>query len=104
MSSIIAVTFIFIRRNLEADMSGAGDGRQEPPEDEGNRGIENAVMFGFFAVLVAVGIWLLGTMADIRESPGLRSAGATQLCYRRVAGTGAIGLRSGDARCGRQCC
>ncbi|MGY3445773.1 hypothetical protein [Bradyrhizobium sp. USDA 4473] len=61
------MTFIFIRRNLEADMSGAGDGRQEPPEDEGNRGIENAVMFGFFAVLVAVGIWLLGTMADIRK-------------------------------------
>ncbi|WP_338700643.1 hypothetical protein V5279_21145 [Bradyrhizobium sp. 26S5] len=48
-------------------MSGAGDGRQEPPEDESNRSIENAVMFGFFAVLVAVGIWLLGTMADIRK-------------------------------------
>jgi hypothetical protein len=48
-------------------MSGAGDGRQEPPEDEGNRGVENAVMFGFFAVLVAAGIWLLGTMADIRK-------------------------------------
>ncbi|UGY22713.1 hypothetical protein HU675_0032705 [Bradyrhizobium septentrionale] len=48
-------------------MSGAGDGRQEPPEEEGNRSIENAVMFGFFAVLVAAGIWLLGTMADIRK-------------------------------------
>ncbi|WP_338832101.1 hypothetical protein [Bradyrhizobium sp. 27S5] len=48
-------------------MSGAGDGRQEPPEDESNRSIENAVMFGFFAVLVAAGIWLLGTMADIRK-------------------------------------
>ncbi|MCC8944629.1 hypothetical protein H8A97_05765 [Bradyrhizobium sp. Arg62] len=48
-------------------MSGAGDGRQEPPEDEGNRSIENAVMFGFFVVLVAAGIWLLGTMADIRK-------------------------------------
>ena len=67
MSSIIAVTFIFIRRNLEADRSGAGDGRQGPPGDEGNRGVENAVMFGFFAVLVAAGIWLLGTMADIRK-------------------------------------
>ena len=48
-------------------MGGAGDGRQEPPEDEGSRGVENAVMFGFFAVLVAAGIWLLGTMADIRK-------------------------------------
>ncbi|MTV13193.1 hypothetical protein FDV58_38110 [Bradyrhizobium elkanii] len=48
-------------------MSGAGDGRQEPPEDEGSRSIENAVMFGFFVVLVAAGIWLPGTMADIRK-------------------------------------
>ncbi|MBR1206638.1 hypothetical protein JQ562_30435 [Bradyrhizobium sp. AUGA SZCCT0051] len=48
-------------------MSGAGDGRQEPPEDEGRRGVENAVMFCCFVVLVAAGIWLLGTMADIRK-------------------------------------
>jgi hypothetical protein len=39
----------------------------EPPEDQGNRTVENAVMFGFFVVLVAAGIWLLGTMADIRK-------------------------------------
>ncbi|QOZ29878.1 hypothetical protein [Bradyrhizobium sp. CCBAU 51753] len=48
-------------------MGGSGGGRQEPPEDEGNRWIENAVLLGFFAVLVAAGIWLLGTMADIRK-------------------------------------
>ncbi|VIO73915.1 hypothetical protein [Bradyrhizobium ivorense] len=48
-------------------MGGSGDGRQEPPEDEGNRWVENAVLLGFFAVLVAAGIWLLGTMADIRK-------------------------------------
>ncbi len=29
--------------------------------------IENAVMLGFFVVLVAAGIWLLGTMADVRK-------------------------------------
>ncbi|WP_375780832.1 hypothetical protein ACE103_20015 [Bradyrhizobium sp. ma5] len=29
--------------------------------------MENAVMFGFFVALVAAGIWLLGTMADIRK-------------------------------------
>ena len=39
----------------------------EPPEDQGNRGIENAVMLGFFVVLAAVGVWLLGTMADVRK-------------------------------------
>ena len=36
-------------------------------EDEGNRNVENAVMLGFFVVLAAAGIWLLGTMADIRK-------------------------------------
>ncbi|MBW8855257.1 MAG: hypothetical protein JF604_13245 [Bradyrhizobium sp.] len=40
---------------------------KEPPEDERNRTIENAVMLAFFAVLVAAGIWLLGTMADVRK-------------------------------------
>ena len=40
---------------------------QKPPEDEGNRRIENAVMLGSFAVVVAAGIWLLATMADVRK-------------------------------------
>ena len=48
-------------------MTEGGEGGHEPPEDEGNRNVENAVMLGFFAVLVAAGIWLLGTMADIRK-------------------------------------
>ncbi len=39
----------------------------EPPEDQGHRAFENVVMFGFFVVLVAAGIWLLGTMADVRK-------------------------------------
>jgi hypothetical protein len=39
----------------------------EPPEDQGNRAVENTVMVGFLVVLVAAGIWLLGTMADIRK-------------------------------------
>jgi hypothetical protein len=46
-------------------MTGAGEGK--PPEDEGNRGVENAVMLGFFALLVAGGVWLLGAMADLRK-------------------------------------
>jgi hypothetical protein len=48
-------------------MSEAGEQKPEPPEEEGNRAIENAVMLGFFALLVAAGIWLLGTMADVRK-------------------------------------
>jgi len=42
---------------------------EEPasPDDQGNRGVENAVMLGFFAVLVVAGIWLLSTMADLRK-------------------------------------
>jgi hypothetical protein len=45
----------------------AGMEGKQPPEDEGNRTVENAVMLAFFVVLVAAGIWLLGTMADVRK-------------------------------------
>jgi hypothetical protein len=44
-----------------------GGAAPEPPDDQGNRNIENAVILGFFVVLVAAGIWLLGSMADIRK-------------------------------------
>jgi hypothetical protein len=46
---------------------GGGVGRPEPPEDQGNRSVENAVLAGFFVVLAAAGVWLLGSMADIRK-------------------------------------
>jgi len=45
---------------------GAGPAPQ-PPEDHGNRVVENAVLLVFFVALVAAGIWLLGTMAEIRK-------------------------------------
>ena len=48
-------------------MNQAGDNKPQPPENEGNRTIENAVLLGFFVLLVAAGVWLLGTMADIRK-------------------------------------
>ena len=48
-------------------MTDGGRDTPEPPEDQGNRNVENAVMLGFFAVLVALGIWLLSTMADVRK-------------------------------------
>jgi hypothetical protein len=56
-------------------MTKADEGKPEPPEDEGNRAIENAVMFGFFALLVAAGIWLLGTMADVRKAQDCAAQG-----------------------------
>ncbi|NOJ47993.1 hypothetical protein [Bradyrhizobium archetypum] len=56
-------------------MTEDGEGKQEPPEDERNRRIENAVMLGFFVVLVAAGIWLLGTMADVRKAQDCAAQG-----------------------------
>ena len=49
-------------------MTEGDETHKEPPEEEGNRRIENAVMLGFFVVLVAAGVWLLGTMADVRKA------------------------------------
>ena len=67
-------------------MADDGEGKREPPE-EGHRGIENAVMLGFFVVLVAAGIWLLGTMADVRKAQdcaaqGRRNCGAIDVPVR----------------------
>jgi hypothetical protein len=56
-------------------MTEDGEGKQEPPEDERHRGIENAVMLGFFVVLVVAGIWLLGTMADVRKAQDCAAQG-----------------------------
>jgi hypothetical protein len=53
----------------------------EPPDDDGNRTVENAVMLGFFVVLVAAGIWLLGSMADVRKAQDCAAQG------RRNCGT-----------------
>jgi hypothetical protein len=39
----------------------------EPPDGEGNRNVENAVLLVIFAVLVGAGVWLLSTMADVRK-------------------------------------
>ena len=58
--------FISILRRRDVAMI-EEEKKQPPPEDQGNRAVENAVMLGFFAVLVVAGIWLLGTMADIRK-------------------------------------
>jgi len=48
-------------------MTNGGRAGPEPPDNQGNRNVENAVMLGFFVVLVAARIWLLGIMADVRK-------------------------------------
>ena len=48
-------------------MTDGGRAEPEPPENQGNRNVDNAVMLGFFIVLVVAGIWLLATMADVRK-------------------------------------
>jgi hypothetical protein len=48
-------------------MTEGGRAAPEPPDDQGNRNLENAVMLGFFVVLAAAGTWLLGTMTDMRK-------------------------------------
>ena len=63
-----------------------GEG-QKPPQDEGNRAIENAVMLAFFAVVLAAGIWLLATMADVRKvqdcaAQGRRNCGSIDVPTR----------------------
>ena len=68
-------------------MTEEGEGKPEPPEDQGSRTIENAVMLGFFVVLVAAGIWLLGTMADVRKvqdcaAQGRRNCGTIEVPAR----------------------
>jgi hypothetical protein len=56
-------------------MAEDGEENREPPEDEGHRGIENALMLGFFVVVVAAGIWLLATMADVRKAQDCAAQG-----------------------------
>jgi hypothetical protein len=52
------------------------DGKSGPERpEEGNRTVENAVMAGFFVVLVIAGIWLLGTMADVRKAQDCAAQG-----------------------------
>ena len=47
----------------------------EPPDEGRDRTTENAVMLVFFVVLVAAGVWLLGSMADIRKTQDCAAQG-----------------------------
>ena len=44
-------------------------------QEEGSRTTENLVLAGLFVVLVASGIWLLGTMADVRKAQDCAAQG-----------------------------
>ncbi len=59
---------------------------REPPEDDGSRNVENAVMLGFFVVLVIAGIWLLGTMADVRKAQDCAGQGRRNCAEIEVPG------------------
>ena len=72
-------------------MTDGGGAAPEPPDDQGNRNVENAVMLGFFVVLVAAGIWLLGTMADIRKVQDCAAQGRRNCAVDRGPRSGAIG-------------
>jgi hypothetical protein len=61
--------------------------KQDPPDDDSNRTVENAVLLGFFVVLVAAGAWLMMTMADVRKgldcsAQGRRNCGTIELPER----------------------
>jgi len=51
--------------------------QRKPPDtpEEGSRTTENLVLAGLFVVLVASGIWLLGTMADVRKAQDCAAQG-----------------------------
>jgi hypothetical protein len=53
----------------------------DEPEDEGRRRIENIALGVGFVLLVGAGIWLLGTMADVRKAQDCTAQG------RRNCGT-----------------
>jgi hypothetical protein len=59
-----------------------GEVAPEPPEEDGNRNLENATMLGFLVVLVAAGIWWLGTMADVRKAQDCAAAHDPPKCKR----------------------
>jgi len=40
----------------------------EPPDDQDNRNLKIAVMFGLIVVLVVAGTWLFSTMLDMQKT------------------------------------
>jgi hypothetical protein len=60
---------------------------EEPHSDDRGRGVENAVLAILFVGLVAAGVWLLVTMADVRKAQdcagqGRRNCGTIEMPER----------------------
>ena len=104
VSSIIAVRFTSIRRCRDLRDDGGRRGRAEAAGGEGNRTIENAVMLGFFVVLVAAGIWLLGTMADVRKAQDCAAQGRRNCATIDVPERCDRNEETGEPECGKPFC
>jgi hypothetical protein len=75
-----------------------GEAAPESPEGGGNRNLENAMMPGFVVVLVAAGIWLLGTGGVRSKGSRLPGPRTPQLRDDRSSRPGAIDAFLGNGR------
>jgi hypothetical protein len=71
-------------------MKEEGNAEPEPPEDHGNRNVENAVMLGFFCGAGGGGSLVARHHGRYTKGSGLRRPGATQLFDDRCSRAGAI--------------
>jgi hypothetical protein len=62
------------------------DGDSEKETEGNNRALENLVLAGFFVVLVAAGVWLLATMADVRKAQDCAGQGRRNCATIEPAG------------------
>ena len=56
------------------------------PQEEGNRAVENAVLLAFLVVVVAAGVWLLGTMAELRKAQDCAAQGRRNCATIEIPG------------------
>jgi hypothetical protein len=48
---------------------------RDPSEQPGDRGLENLLLLAGFVALVGAGVWLLGSMADLRQAQDCAAQG-----------------------------
>jgi hypothetical protein len=56
-------------------MTDGGSAAPEPPDDQDNRNVKNAVMVGVIVVLVVAGTSLFNAMIDIRKAQDCAAQG-----------------------------
>ncbi len=54
----------------------------EEPDNYRQRMINNGLAFAFCILLVAIGVWLATSIAEMRTQPGLRAVGSAELRER----------------------